>query len=243
MVVLILCLGAVGCLLYWLISQNAFDSPPKAVTQAGSFVKESVSTSLQCPIEGATVDHAVTKFLGRTHPVSKIPYPVMTTDMVTGVDGQLSYEDCKKTIRLYLKAIDFQSDRGRAGDIESIHGWMVQYEDFPRKCANELHEGVAVHRTQLTLLKEKIKICKDKNLRNSLKEEIQSVCFEIASALDEIDGIKEEIQQLKVDRLCYLIDNINRHVHGEHWRIVCNRPAWYGPTPRAVQREALPKTN
>jgi len=236
MVVLVLCLGSVGCLLYWLISRNASDSRPKAVIQTGSFIKESVPTSLQSPIEGATVDHAVTKFLGPTHPVSKKPYPVLTTDMVTGVDGQLSYADCKKVIRLYLKAIDFQSDRGRAGDIESIHGWMVQYEEFPRKCVNELHEGVAVHRTQLTSLKEEINICKDKNLRNSLKEEIESVRFEIESALDEIEGAKEEIRQLKADRLIYLTDNINRYVHGEHWRIVCNRPAWYGPTPKEVEK-------
>ena len=169
--------------------------------------------------------HETANFLGGIHPVSKIPYPVLTTDMVTGANGELSYEDCKKAIRLYLKAIDFRSDQGRASDIDSIHSHMVEHEDFPRKCANELQESVAAYRTQLISLKEKIKLCKDKTLCNSIKEEIESVRFEIEGALDEIEGAREEIRQLKADRLIYLIDNINRHVHGEHWRIVCNRPA------------------
>jgi len=224
---LVLCVLGVGCFLFWLVSRNSADRRDDDANRTTSETEERVIVSSPSQPHGApTMSSKATDFLGGVHPTSKRPYPVLTTDMVTGVDGQLSYEDCKKVIRLYLKAIDFQSERGRASDIDSIHGWMVEYEDFPRKCAIELNEGIAVHRAQLREKRQNVKICKDKALRKSIVEEIEYLQFEIEGALDQIEGIKEEIKQLKGDRLVYLIDNINRHVHGKHWRTVCNRPVW-----------------
>ncbi len=166
----------------------------------------------------------MTEFLGRVHAVSKKPFPVMTVEMVTGVNSQLTFEDCKKVIRLYLKAIDFRSEMRRDNDVISIHEHMAQQEDFQKKCIAELKEDTAEHRTSLKALSAEKKKCKDQTLLKQLDEEIESTQFEIDCTLIEVNECVKELEQMKIDRLTYLVDNINRYIHGEHWRKVCNRP-------------------
>jgi hypothetical protein len=54
---------------------------------------------------------------------------------------------------------------------------------------------------------------------------MNSIRTEIEDTISEIAECGEELQQMKSDRLIYLVDNINRRVHGNHWRLVCNRPS------------------
>ena len=156
--------------------------------------------------------------------MSKKPYPAMTVDMVTGVSSQLTFEDCKKVIRLYLKAIDFRSEMGRDNDVKLIHEHMAQQEDFQKRCIAELNENTVGYRTSLKTLIAEQKKCKDQILLKKLEEEIESIQFEIDCIAIEINESAEELAQMKIDRLTYLIDNINRYIHGKHWRQVCNRP-------------------
>jgi energy-converting hydrogenase A subunit M len=117
------------------------------------------------------MNQEIDNFLGGIHPISKKPYPVMKADMVTGITKQLTFADCKKVIRQYLKAIDFEAAYGLSNEIESIHERMVENESFQTCGVSDWKQLITTHRACLLMLQKDLSSCKNATERASIKEE------------------------------------------------------------------------
>lgn len=148
----------------------------------------------------------------------KKSYPVLTPEMFSPSDKPISTADAKKLFKQYMKNIGFLAREELSDHANYLGDEIKQDEEYLKGEWSEKKAEVSRITTRLKEIKKKLPSCADPTKKELIEGEIEDLNEELEFASKELQKATEEYTALKNDKRSYLIDYINRQVHGQDWK-------------------------
>jgi hypothetical protein len=147
----------------------------------------------------------------------KKSYPVLTPEMFSPADKPISTADAKRLFKQYMKDIGFL-DREELSDHANYLGDEIKQDgEYLKGDWLEKKSEVSRITTRLKDITKKVSSCADPKKKELIEGEITDLNEDLDFATKELQIATEAYTAFKNDKRSYLIDYINRQVHGPDW--------------------------
>lgn len=156
-------------------------------------------------------------------------YPILTSEMLQPTDNKIGTTEAKRIYKDWMLKIGYLSNKDKLDKMEltdMVSGFADEMkseeESLKEEAADEIRQvkdAVADLKEELKALKQELKGCKDPAARAALESDIADLQQEIATP-DDGHAIKAitAYEAFKADKRAFLIEAVNRQVHGSDWR-------------------------
>lgn len=144
-------------------------------------------------------------------------YPVLTLEMFSPSDKPISTADAKRLFKQYMKDIGFLAREELSDHAGYLADEIKQDEEYLKGEWLEKKNEVSRITTRIKELKKKIPGCTDPTKKELIEGEIEDLKEELEFATKDLEKAAQEYTTLKNDKRAYLVDYINRQVHGPDW--------------------------
>ncbi len=148
----------------------------------------------------------------------KKSYPILRTEMITPTDKLITTAEAKKLFKQCMKEIGCLARDELSEHANYLGEEIKQDEQYLKDEWTEKKGEVSRITPRLKELKKKLSSCADPKKKEWIEGEIEDVKEELDFATKELEKAAKEFTAFKNDKRSYLVEYINRQVHGPDWK-------------------------
>lgn len=152
-------------------------------------------------------------------------YPIIKPETFTPPDAPISTADAKKLYKQVMQIIGFVDKGCMADYVRYLAEAMKEEEDYLREELNKerdfIHEEIQFDRDCLRDLKSSLRAANTDDERAAIALEISEHEESISQAQKRINEEKALFDAFRADKRAFLVEYMNREIHGQDWRSKC----------------------